>query len=292
MDSLEQPFTHRQYMVSSDFEFFHYRDEPQLEVAYHNHEFYEIYFLISGKVTYIIEGKSYTLKAGDILLINNEELHKPIIEKGQIYERIIIWVNPDFIKRHCTQSSNLFTCFESTSKIRFHILRPGVEMIGIIKSLVVKLNKVCISTSFAGDILKEIYLTELIIYLNRAYLATYTDDITDDIGKDIAYNPMINDIIDYINHNINEDLSLEALSSKFYTSKYHLLRKFKRYTGYTLHYYIHQKRLITAKALLRDGMRIVDVCQACGFEDYSNFIRVFCKAYNISPKKYAKRFIS
>lgn len=53
-----QQFTARQYMVSPDFEFFHYKDDNNLEVEYHYHDFYEIYFFISGRVTYIVEGKS------------------------------------------------------------------------------------------------------------------------------------------------------------------------------------------------------------------------------------------
>ena len=37
-----------------------------MEIEYHNHDFYEIYFFVSGEVTYIIEGNSYKLKPGDI----------------------------------------------------------------------------------------------------------------------------------------------------------------------------------------------------------------------------------
>ncbi len=287
MSSLEQRFTHRQYMVGSNFEFFHYKDEPQLEVEYHNHDFYEIYFFISGKVTYIVEGKSYSLKPGDILLVNNKELHKPIIEPGRIYERIVIWVNPDFIKRFCTGNSDLFTCFETTSKKKYNLLRPGTEIYSIIRGIVSKLNRACAHLSYGSDVLKETYLIELLVYLNRAYL----DNDIGNIEEDTVYDPTINDIIHDINQNLGGDLSLEALSAKFYTSKYHLLRQFKKHTGYTLHSYIHQKRLITAKALLKDGMSLSNVCQACGFNDYSNFIRVFSKTFNISPKKYARQFI-
>ncbi len=286
MSSLEQRFTHRQYMLGSNFEFFHYKDEPELEVEYHNHDFYEIYFFISGKVTYVVEGKSYSLKPGDILLVNDKELHKPIIEQGGIYERIVIWVNPDFIKRFCTKDTDLFMCFETTSKNKYNLLRPGAETLSIIRSLVTKLNRAWSSISYGSAVLKELYLAELMVYLNRAYLDTSIDNIE----EDIVYDDTINDIIHYINQNLNGDLSLEALSVRFYTSKYHLLRQFKKHTGYTLHSYIHQKRLIMAKALLKEGLSITSVCQNCGFNDYSNFIRVFSKAFNISPKKYARQF--
>ena len=283
MQTFIQDFTTRQYMVGTDFEFFHYADKPTFEVEYHNHDFYEVFFLISGKVNYIIEGKSYILKPGDIVLINNKELHKPVIEPESAYERVVIWINPDFIKKKITDGANLFMCFENTSKNKFNLLRLGSEMLSVIKHIVTKLNKVYSNVSYGSDILKELYVTELIVYLNRAYL----ENCEEDMEEDIMYDPKVNEIILYINQHLNSDLSLEALSTRFFTSKYHLLREFKKHTGYTLHNYIHQKRLIAAKSHLKAGIRVTDVCQMCGFGDYSNFIRSFRKAYNVSPKKYA-----
>lgn len=287
VNNTNQPFTHRQYMLSENFEFFHYKDNGPLEVEYHKHDFFEIYFLISGMVTYIIEGKSYTLKPWDIVLINNKELHKPIINHGSIYERIVIWVNPDFISKISTPHSDLNMCFESTLKNKYNLLRPGTEILNIIKVILGKLNRILFTDSFGSEILKELYLTELIVFLNKAF--TDTDFV--DIGDDVSYNPKINEIINYINQNLAKDLSLDVLSSKFYSSKYHLLREFKKHTGYTPHEYITLKRLITSKELLRSGMSISDVCIECGFNNYSNFIRSFTNAFNISPKKYASKYI-
>ncbi len=287
VNSTNQPFTHRQYMLSDNFEFFHYKDNGPLEVEYHKHDFFEIYFLISGEVTYVIEGKSYTLKPWDIILINNKELHKPIINHGSIYERIVIWVDPDFISKISTSDSDLNMCFESTLKNKYNLLRPGTEILNIIKVILGKLNRILFTDSFGSEILKELYLTELIVFLNRAY----TDTDLVDIGDDVTYNSKINEIIKYINQNLAKDLSLDVLSSRFYSSKYHLLREFKKHTGYTPHEYITLKRLITSKELLRSGMSISDVCHECGFNNYSNFIRSFTNAFNISPKKYANKYV-
>ncbi len=282
MRSLEQAFTPRQYMKSTDFEFFHYKDEPTLEIGSHNHDFYEIYFFISGKVDYIVEGKSYHLKPGDIFLINDKELHKPQVEHGCIYERVVIWVKPEFISRHSTEETNLLKCFDSTSRNKHNLLRPSTSMLNYIRNIISRLNTVCISDSFGNDILRNIYLVELLTYLNIAYLDTYKENVQDDI----IYNQKVNEVIRYINDNLSEDLSLEVLSKKFYTSKYHLLREFKKYTGYTPHSYALQKRLINAKAQLRDGCRISDIYQSCGFGDYSNFSRSFQKVFHMTPKQF------
>ncbi|HHV28649.1 AraC family transcriptional regulator [Acetivibrio mesophilus] len=283
---MEQKFTTRQYMIESDFEFFHNRDMSLFEVDYHSHDFYEVYFFISGYVTYFIEGKAYKLKPGDIILVNNKELHKLVIGSGAVYDRIVIWIDPGYIARLCTDKTDLFMCFEYTSQKKYNLLRPSIENLTYLRSIVAKLETASRSTVFGSDILKKVYLNELIVYLNRAYLETSEEEIEADIDN----NPVINEVIKYINSSIDEEITLDKLAGQFFISKYHLLREFKKYTGYTIHNYIQKKRLIMARALLRDGAKIMDAAMRCGFGNYSSFNRAFKKEYSISPREYCSQF--
>jgi AraC-like DNA-binding protein len=271
-------------MVTPDFEFFHYRDESTMEIEYHNHDFYEIYFFISGAVTYMIEGKSYKLQPGDVLLINNKELHKPVIEPGEAYERFVIWVNPEFLMKHSTEECDLTRCFETSSGGRHNILRPSAEVHDTILRTLTRFERACNIQLLGNTILKNIYLIELVVFLNRA--------LKEPSGKemeiDIEYSEKVSSVIRYINDNLGSSLTLDFLASKFYLSKYHLLREFKRHVGYSIHQYIQRKRLILAKSLLKEGLQVTEVSARCGFGDYSNFIRSFKQAYGLSPKKYGK----
>lgn len=281
MKQVKQKFTTRQYMISSDFEFFHYRDETPVEVEYHNHIFYEAFFFLSGDVTYIVEGKSYRIKPGDIVLINNRELHKTVVEPGKPYERYVLWLDPDFI-RSLGGDTDLTLCFERSAESNHNILRPRTEFYIMIKNILTCLENAVFSEGYGNRLLTESYLTELLVYLNRAFL----DSCGEDIELDVVCNDKVSNVIRYINENLNEELSLETLAYKFYTSKYHLLREFKKHTGYTIHQYIHKKRLIMARMLLKEGLKVTEVCLKCGFGDYSNFIRAFKNEFGHSPKHY------
>lgn len=284
MQTFKQDFTTRQYMVTPDVEYFHYIDKPTMEVEYHNHDFYEIYFFISGKVTYVIEGKSYRLKPGDIVLVHSRELHKPVIEPGETYQRMVLWVNPDFLQKQSTESTNLSMCFEPSSPKRYNLLRPSSEILANIKSILLKFERACNSTSFGSSILRNAYLLELIIYLNRAFLEAFDEEME----IDMEFNEKIDNVIKFINENLNAELPLDLLSSKFFISKYHMIREFKKYTGFTIHRFIQQKRLIMAKSLLKEGLPVTEVFVKCGFGDYSNFIRTFKNTFGVPPKKYMK----
>lgn len=96
-------------------------------------------------------------------------------------------------------------------------------------------------------------------------------------------------ILKYINNNLSENLSTETLSQKFYISKYYLMHKFKKETGYTLHNYVNQKRLLMAKDLIISGEQITKVYLQCGFNDYTCFLRSFKNLFKKSPSEFSPK---
>ena len=100
----------------------------------------------------------------------------------------------------------------------------------------------------------------------------------------LKYDKQIEEILKYINNNLSEDLSILILSDKFFISKYYLMHKFKKETGYTLHNYVLQKRLLMAKELIKSGESVTKASLQCGFKDYSSFLRSFKKMFNTTPR--------
>ena len=117
-------FTPRQTMEDGLFECHHYLDRVPPQVEYHEHEFYEIFFFLSGDVSYIIEGSTYQLRPGDILLTSNEDIHKPEVRAGKPYERYVIWIHPDAIQAFHKLGDDLAACFLDASDRRFKLIRP------------------------------------------------------------------------------------------------------------------------------------------------------------------------
>lgn len=270
--------------LKRDFEYFHIKDKLNLEFEPHYHDFNKIIIFISGKVTYLIEGKSYKLKPWDILFVSSNEMHKPIIDPDEVYERIIIWINPAFLNKHSNDESNLLTCFRLSSNEKRNLIRLNINSLSGIKSILSQLNDAYKNEEFGSQILKNSLIIQLIVFLNRLYL----EEENKKVQNDIEYDENIGNVLNYINENLSKELTIDNLSSEFFMSKYYLMHKFKKQTGYTLHNYILQKRLIMSKSLIMTGMPITEVCLECGFGDYSNFIRSFKKMFGLPPKKYYK----
>lgn len=95
----------------------------------------------------------------------------------------------------------------------------------------------------------------------------------------------------YINNHFNKGLNLDFLSNVRFTSKFHLLRLFKRYYGQTPKQYIIEKRIEQAKVLLKNGATITDTCFDVGFDSPSSFSTLFKSRVGLTPTEFQKRAI-
>ena len=268
--------------LNDNFKIFHIRDKKDIKFEYHHHDFSKIVILIDGDLTYYIEGKAYILKPWDILFVNKNEIHKPVVNPNKYYERIVIWLNPDFMAKYAQGNNNLLKCFEVAIKNNYNLLRLNMKSIDIIKNLIQDIQNCNNSNEFGSEILKESLFVQLMVLMNRLFL---NSDKNRDI-EDIQYDKTIEGVLNYINSNLENDLSIDTIASEFFISKYYLMRKFKNQIGSSIHNYVVQKRLILARSLISDGLSMSSVCSSCGFNDYSSFVRAFKKVYGVSPSNY------
>ena len=110
----------------------------------------------------------------------------------------------------------------------------------------------------------------------------------DDLEKSATYNEQVDAILSYLNNNIQYPVSIGDLSRQFYISESYICRIFKSATGTTINKYVTARRISIAKSLLAEGIGVSEVCDRCGFSDYSNFLKAFTKSVGISPKKYSQ----
>ena len=81
------------------------------------------------------------------------------------------------------------------------------------------------------------------------------------------------------------ELQVEKLAANFNVSREHLSRIFRNETGISLHEYIIRFRLRLAVDLLRrTRLSLKEISFRCGWNDYSNFYRIFIKRFNCSPQ--------
>ncbi len=278
-----QNYNAKQQMRRPDFELQYKRDSQLIDVALHHHDFYELYYLISGDVTYTIESKLYKVLPGDILLISPRELHQVHIQaERSVYERYTLWLDPQFIQGLSTQRSNLFQALDPSGPGYRNQLRLQPAEQQRVKSLLEQLYQEDRTDSFGSDILPVNLVTQLLVTINR--LALREDLPLADLSRS---SKTVSQVVAYINLNYAEPLSLDSLAEQFYVSKYHLSHEFQRQMGTSVGKFIQKKRLQIARHLLSQGRKASEIATVCGFNDYAGFFRAFRAEYGTTPREFS-----
>ncbi len=286
MEGYEAEELNKRGYLNEDFMFFKLKDQRKTEIEFHYHDFNKIIVFLSGDVTYIIEGKSYTLKPWDILLVGRNDVHQPIISPNTAYERIILWLNPYFLDAHKKDNADLQSCFSLATERKMNMIRLNKADIPSLKQTLDDLEEAINDSSFGSEILKNSLFIQLMVKINRLFFGM---DIKKKL-EDVRYDTRIENILTYIKSNLENELSIDLISKEFYLNKYYLMHLFKKETGFTLYNYIQKKRIIMASDYIKSGMQAGDVCSLCGFGDYSTFVRSFKKEFSLSPKQYYKSY--
>ena len=275
-------FDPSQKMKRPDFELQYKRDSYLKKVRLHHHDFYEIYFLITGDVTYTIESNLYKVVPGDILLISPRELHQLHIKtEREVYERYVLWVDPRAVKRLSTRRTDLMSCLDPASPRYRNQLHMSPEDQRRVYDLIGRLYGELQEGGFGGELMPECLLTQLLVEINR--IAEKAAGSEEDLTRG---GQVVSEVVEYIGEHYTEELSLEALADRFYVSKYHLSHEFARIVGTSVHRYIMKKRLLIARQLMAQGVKPSHVWSDVGFGDYTGFYRAFKAEYGVKPREY------
>ncbi|MGM9548331.1 MAG: AraC family transcriptional regulator [Faecousia sp.] len=282
MASQPQRFDPRQEMLHRDFELQYKRDSYLKNVELHHHDFFEIYFLVSGDVTYQIESRIVHVMPGDLLLISPRELHQVRIKpEMSVYERYVLWVAPETVARLSSPKTDLSAGLDPTRPGQGNLLRLKPEDRTATQNLLAAMDQEISSGYYGAELLRESLLTQLLVNVNRLVLQQGACP-----EEDPRTSRAVAQVVSYISLHYGEALSLDSLAEQFYVSKYHLSHAFQRQMGTSLYRYIQKKRLMISRQLMAQGEKPSEVYAQCGFGDYAGFYRAFKAEYGTSPREF------
>lgn len=270
-----EEYAKRGYLLEN-FRLFHLRSERGEMVDYHYHEFCKLLLLVSGKGNYVVEGQRYRLQPGDAVLIGSRSVHRPELEDGSVYERIIIYIAPAFLEKTSTEDCNLTEIFSGKWG---PVLRMKESRRRKVFAMAEGLEKELATEAYGREILSSSALLRLLVELGRSLQQTDSQKLEPVMPK----NPRVLEMMRYIEEHLSEDLDVDTLAEAFYISKYHMMRLFHREVGTTIHSYLSQRRLLHAKELIGNGMRATEACYRSGFRSYSSFTRAYGKYFGTTP---------
>ena len=239
----------------------------------HFHEFYVIGFIEGGIRHLCCKGKTYDVRAGDLILFNPHDNHycAPVDMEPLDYRAVNIDV--EVMKK---------AAYEITGKAYLpHFTQNVVYQSDITKSL----HDLYLTIVHKAPKLEK---EEALFFLLENVLAEYAAPFDTTEQKEPLDQVKV--LCAYMNEHFNENITLDDLLSMTTFGKSYLLRVFTKQIGVSPYRYLQTIRLAKAKEYLEEGHAVVDVAMMAGFSDQSHFTNFFKEFIGLTPKQYQRIF--
>ena len=260
-------------------------------VFVHSHALFEFIYVLDGKCRQNIKGISFDMKAGDFLLISPEVKHSiAVFDESTVMNIIIKKSNFDNAFFNFLRKKNIISQFCSQSLYKKYApdyLLFHTESDAELKNLVLEM--------FMESENEEDFDLELLDYqvaiLFTKILKRYGSSCVSPENSRKA-DAVGNDVMEYIQTNFS-DVSLVDIAKKFHYNKDYTSRLIKKISGMTLQQLVLKMRMSKACiALIDTDMPIEEIGSSVGYLNVENFIRMFRKTFEMSPRQFRKLFSS
>ncbi len=241
----------------------------------HCHSYYEIYYFVSGEVDYLVEGMPFHPTPHSLLLLAPGQFHGVHVNTNDVpYCRYSLHFHGELLSIEHRQL--LLSIFKQDPEKSRSIYLEHLEGSNILPCLKMLASLSKMNSDFRENffpVYTESLLSQILLRQKKEGRPDYLTATPEVISK----------IIHHLNTHLSEPLHLDDISEKFYISKHHLNKVFRKATGTTLGDYVLHKRVTLAQQLLSSGHNSQDAAAMAGFSDYSAFYRAYKKILGHSP---------
>ncbi|MVT07824.1 AraC family transcriptional regulator [Chitinophaga tropicalis] len=260
------------------------RISPEIEAKLHQHDAWELYYVIRGYGSRIAGDTVQPFSEGDVVLIPPNMLHRWEFVPGSADDNgVIHYLMVAF------SHSLLLRCMEQFPELRNRMtdikfpvdaLKFGTESSRNFRKMLVQMNGMD-----ELDRLCEMFRLLPAIFGSSDYVS---------VGKPIRIERDVRRMLQistYVMCHYAHTISLDDIAAEVGMNRSAFCTYFKRSKGMTFSQFVSQYRLNTACEMLKHSQKQVsEICYIVGFNDLPHFIRVFTKAMGMPPLKYRKQF--
>jgi len=259
----------------------HLEAQNSYQRTLHFHDINEIIFSLNNECSFFLGSQSYKISRGVLILIPEGTIHRKFNPSNLIVDSYTIHYPATLLSAYSTPNTDLSRIYGNTAAC---VQLPDEKI-----ELATRLFQNCLiadDASYGNDLRRNFRFLDILLEVYP-----YFDVVgKDSVNKPAESSPLVAELIYYIGLHLTEHLSLDHLSSIFFTSKYNLCRMFKKETGFTIIEYINSSRIRLACSVLRKEKRVYDVGNRVGFPNNSHFIHTFQQLTGMTPSSYLKRY--
>ncbi|MED1793668.1 AraC family transcriptional regulator [Brevibacillus nitrificans] len=249
----------------------HFRTLPTYFTERQSLNSFLIVYTLAGKGYLHYLGVTHELNRNQVFFIDCQEYQHYKTDKHERWE--LAWVHFNgsnsrgYFEQFMKNGSPVLTLDESSTipQILSQLLEVNLQK---------DIRTEPLSSKYLVDLLTEMIIVTSPQEANGSFLPAHIQRIVSDLDK-----------------RFQEKISLDELANQHAISKYHLLREYKKYTGYTPNEYVIHRRITYAKELLTySDLTIGEIASLSGMDNVSHFINLFKQRVEMTPLAYRKKW--
>ena len=253
----------------------------------HSHNFFELLYVVSGKIHHSCNGKKHELFPGDFFFIDLPDIHayttdtyedKPPCVLNLMFDPAVI----DNSIKYCKNSTELLSIPALGLSDKNYVLQipqiPIHDINGEILALIEQIKNETLSPEPLSDLIIHHKLIALILSILRS----------DYIGQTIAkQNPITATILKMVSERYFEDNLLVSACNELNYSLSYLSNIFRKDMGIPFKEYLQSIRIQEAENLLiHSNLKISEISKRVGYTDTKYFYNLFKKYTYMTPTQY------
>jgi AraC-like DNA-binding protein len=254
------------------------RYEENHVIDVHSHDFVTVIYVMSGSCTYTINGVSYRVRKGDLLVFNSGVTHGKNVGVGEEIMELHIGLG-----NVCFEGLPHNHLISADAAPVFHLQEYEQQFISCCSDICSEQEN-----NLPGcELMIKVHVMKLLVHFLKttktdAHRSANTLSGIDSSDKAV----IVNTLMKYMNENYMRQISLETISKKIYLSPAYISKVFKEETGETPINYLIKIRLSKAREMLMAGGRSVkSVARAVGYDDAYYFSKLYKKYHGVAPSK-------
>lgn len=246
---------------------------------YHSHDFYEISYILEGKILHEINDESQTLQVGDMIFVNKTDVHSFLRAPGNTCKHRDIIIRSDFFESICRFISPDFLDAYVRNRLPKIISLPFSK----IEQYEQRIVNLLAPIPGGSDNYKLEKIKTLLVSLLNCLLEEEQERST--TGYPTWFRELLN------RFTTDECLKggLDEILNPFHFNRTYIGRVFRKYMNCTMTEYLNDVRLQHATfQLTYTDDAVITICNNIGFSSVSYFNRIFKKRYGVAPKTFRK----
>lgn len=236
----------------------------------HWHRSIEIFAVMEGELTFIMNEKDIPLHSGEFIIVNSYEVHS--IHSPNPNQTLVVQIPLHVLKAYHT----------ATEYIRFSydVKQKDAQMVELLHDIYLTYD----GKQEGYDMLVNSRFYMLLYWMISRYRDKIADPDLVQINKNLG---KLSEITEYMKANYQNELSLESLADRFGYSPAYLSRMFRKYAKINYKSYLQNIRLQYAyQELIHTEHPILEIALNNGFPNSKAFSGLFRETYHMLPKDY------